>query len=200
LCAICGDHLPSWRVLSLTTGRCARCRRYPGAIDAGRSAGEYGGALREIIQAFKYERRRSLSRPLGALLRTAASDLMPGADCVVPVPLHPWRRVSRGFNQANDLAHALDIPVVPALGRGRHTASQTGLTAAARRRNLRDAIGLSPLLGRRAREQYVTGRIVVVVDDVRTTGATLDACARALKAAGATEVRAATVATARVWA
>ena len=74
------------------------------------------------------------------------------------------------------------------------TAPQTGLSARARRRNVRGAFRLSPLLSRRVMHSMIAGRIVVLVDDVRTTGATLDACAHVLKDAGAEEVRALTVA------
>jgi ComF family protein len=193
LCRRCGDPLPSWRVVSLALEQCPRCRRRPPLVDRGCAAGEYEGALREIVHAFKYEGRRSLARPLGALLRSAGADLLTGAACVVPVPLHPWRRVRRGFNQATDLARQLDLPVVHALWRWRPTPAQTGLTATARRRNVRGAFGIAPL---RAREAHAAlgDRVVVLVDDVRTTGATLDECARVLKLAGASEVRALTVA------
>jgi ComF family protein len=186
-------------VISLATSTCVRCRRLASNVDAGRSAGEYEGTLRAIIHAFKYEGRRSLARPLARRMRDAAQDILDDADCVVPVPLHPWRRFRRGFNQAGDLAAQLQVPAVHALWRSQPTPTQTGLTASARRRNLRQAIRISPLLRRRVLDRYVSGRIVVVVDDVRTTGATLDACARALKEAGAREVRAATAAIARAW-
>jgi ComF family protein len=173
---------------------CPACRRRPQtAIDLGRSAGEYDGTLREIIHAFKYDKRRSLSSRLGALMRDAADEVLDGASCAVPVPLHLWRRFRRGFNQAADLAAALPLPVVHALWRHQLTAPQTGLTAAARRRNVRGAFRLSPLLSRVTRSMLVD-RVVVLVDDVRTTGATLDACAHVLKDAGAREVRALTVA------
>lgn len=194
LCRTCGDQLPSWRVISVAMAQCPRCRRRPGIVDAGRAAGEYEGVLREIIHAFKYDGRRSLARPLGAMLRAAGADVLGDADCVVPVPLHPWRRLRRGFNQAADLAGHLDVPVVHALWRARATAPQTGLTAAARRRNVRDAFRLSPFLSRATRAAFADEPTVVLVDDVRTTGATLDACAEVLKRAGAREVRALTVA------
>ena len=174
---------------------CPACRRRPpGIVDTARSAGEYDGALREIIHAFKYDPRRTLASPLGELLREAGADLLDEASCAVPVPLHSWRRLHRGFNQAADLAAALPIPVVHALWRWRMTAPQTGLTARARRKNVRGAFWLSPLLTRRLMHSMIAGRIVVLVDDVRTTGATLDACAHVLKNAGAKEVRALTVA------
>jgi ComF family protein len=193
LCQRCGDPLPSWRVISVATAQCPRCRRRPPLVDRGCAAGEYEGALRNIIHAFKYEGRRSLAAPLGALLRSAGAEILDDADCVVPVPLHPWRRVRRGFNQAADLARQLDRPVLHALWRWRPTPAQTGLTAPARRRNVRGAFGISPL---RTREvgAALEDRVVVLVDDVRTTGATLNECARALKEAGAKEVRSLTVA------
>jgi predicted amidophosphoribosyltransferase len=114
------------------------------------------------------------------------------------VPLHPWRRLHRGFNHASDLAHALGPPVVGALWRTRATVPQAGLTAAARRRNVRGAFRLSPVLSPAARVSYLDGRILVLIDDVRTTGATLESCAQVLKTAGAREVRAVTVARASV--
>ena len=197
LCGTCGDALPSWRVISAAAERCARCRRSAGSIDAGRAAGEYEGPLREIVHVFKYEGRRSLARPLGRMIRETAGGLLSDADCAVPVPLHPWRRLRRGFNQASDLAQALDVPVVHALWRTRATPPQTGLSAAARRRNVRHAFRLSPLLSRARSARLLEGRVVLLVDDVRTTGATLEGCAEVLKLAGVREVRALTAAIAR---
>jgi ComF family protein len=181
-------------VISLALERCPRCRRKPPLVHAARAAGEYEGALRDILHAFKYDGRRSLARPLGAQLRTAGGDLLRDADCVVPVPLHGWRRLRRGFNQADELARQLGPPVVHPLWRARATPPQTGLTAAARRHNVRGAFVLSPLLSRRSRARWLADRTVVLVDDVRTTGATLNACAAVLLDAGARDVRARTVA------
>jgi len=151
------------------------------------SASRYEGALREVIHAFKYEGRRSLANPLGGMVRNAGAVMLEGCDSVVPVPLHPWRRMQRGFNQARDLARHLDRPVVDALWRVRSTASQMALPADARRTNIRGAFICSPFA-------RVEDRILVLVDDVRTTGATLDECAKVLLTAGAREVRALTVA------
>lgn len=194
LCRTCGDPLPSWRSISLGLERCAACRRRPVSLDRGCAASDYDGELRAIIHAFKFEGRRSLAHPLARLLSIAGGDLLRDATCVVPVPLYPWRRLRRGFNQADDLARRLGPPTVHALWRTRATVTQAGLTATARRRNVRGAFRLSPLLRRHTRRLFVDDAIVVLVDDVRTTGATLDACARVLKEAGAREVRALTVA------
>ena len=153
-----------------------------------RAIGEYDGALRSIVHALKYGGRRSLARPLAALMRQRGADLLDGAVCAVPVPLHASRRRQRGFNQAADLAAHLGLPVVDALTRVRATAVQAGLPAAQRHRNVRMAFAAT----RAART--LTGAAVVLVDDVSTTGATLEACARALKEAGVTEVRALTAA------
>lgn len=168
---------------------CARCRRHPRSVDRGIAAGLYEGSLRAIIHAFKYERRRSLAPALARLMRQQGASLLDGADLLVPVPLHPLRRLMRGFNQADDLAQRLGVPVVAALKRVRRTGPQAALPAAQRHRNVR---GVFELASRH--RTVVRDRIIVLVDDVSTTGATLEACARALKAAGAREVRALTAA------
>jgi len=158
-------------------------------IASWRAAGEYEGSLRDIIHAFKYDGRRSLASPLAAMMAETGADVLNGADMIVPVPLHPWRRLQRGFNQSTELARRLHLPIVHALWRTRATAPQSGLRPAERRRNVKAAFRLSPL-----RRVALRDRCVVLVDDVRTTGATIEACARVLKDAGAREVRAVTVA------
>lgn len=194
LCRVCGDALPSWRIISLPLELCPRCRRRRGAVDTARAAGQYEGSLRGILHAFKYEGRRGLAAPLAKMIRGAGGDLLGDADAVVPVPLHPWRRMRRGFNQSDELARRLGVPTLRALCRTRATPPQTGLSAGARRRNVRRAFMLSPFLSRAHAHRLIEGSIVVLIDDVRTTGATLEACAVTLKAAGAREVRALTVA------
>ena len=120
-------------------------------------------------------------------MRVACAEVLAGASVVVPVPLHRRRQWTRGFNQASELARQLDLPVLPALKRVRATPSQTDLPAARRHANVRHAFAV--------RRRYdVRGLCVVVVDDVSTTGATLEACARVLVDAGAREVRAVTAA------
>lgn len=193
-CRTCGDPLASWRIISAALEECPRCRRGGYVFSAARAAGNYEGTLRDILHAFKYDNRRSLAHPLGAMLRTAGADLLAGAHCAVPVPLHPWRRLRRGFNQAEALAVQLGLPMTHALWRRRATAPQTGLHAAARRRNVSGAFTLSPFGTREWRQTWLADRVVVLVDDVRTTGATLNACAAVLLEAGVREVRALTVA------
>lgn len=198
-CAACGSPLAS----PLDGCVCASCWAgiappprvaWPhGIITAAAAGGDYAGSLRQIVHAFKYDGRRSLARPLGEVMRENGRSVLLDAACVVPVPLHPWRRWRRGFNQAADLALTLQLPVLPILWRRRVTAVQAGLTAAERRRNVRDAFGVSPLARQRQRAT-VKDAIVVLVDDVRTTGATLHACAEVLADLGAREVRAITAA------
>jgi ComF family protein len=192
-CFVCGQPLPSWRTISVALERCATCRRRPPAFDRGAVACDYHGELRAIIHAFKYDGRRSLARPLGRLLGQAGSAVLEGADAVVPVPLHLWKRVQRGFNQSADLARTLGPPVRPVLRRSRATRTQAGLTPGQRRRNLAGAFTLAAWPWRPLRSE-VAGRTLVLVDDVMTTGATLDACARVLKQAGARDVRTLTLA------
>ena len=194
LCEQCGDPLPSWRTISRQQRRCARCRRCPRPVDHSRAVGPYDGALRQILHAFKYEGRRSLAAPLAAMMRRQAAELIRDTDCVVPVPLHWTRRRARGFNQAADLARRLGPPVVELLRRSSRTVSQTDLPAARRHTNVRGAFVLArrPWWGR-VRSALSHARILLV-DDVSTTGATLDACAHVLKAHGARDVSALTAA------
>jgi len=195
LCVRCGDALASWRQADPC---CPRCRRRKPAFTLARSGGHYEGALREIVHAFKYGGRRALAGPLCSLMRASGHDVLAGADAVVPVPLHPWRAWTRGFNQADDLACALGPPVWRVLRRARHGPPQASLPAARRHANVRGAFALGGAFERlglwSGARRRVRGSVLVVVDDVMTTGATLDACARTLLSAGAREVRVLTAA------
>ncbi len=182
VCEIC------WRSIAASP---APLYRVSADIERAGAIGLYDGALRSVIHALKYEGRRSLADPLGALMRERCGWVFEGADVAVPVPLHPSRRRERGFNQAVDLANALQLPVCRALRRLRATASQTDLSAEQRRHNVRDAFASSRLPWR---TRAVAGRVVVLVDDVSTTGATLNECAEVLKRMGCGEVRAVTAA------
>jgi ComF family protein len=145
--------------------------------------------MKEIIHALKYERRRTIAPRLGALMRECGAPLLRDADAVVPVPLHPRREFQRGFNQADDLARHLGVPVAPLLRRIVFTRSQIELPAGERHENVRHAFGLTDPGSR-----FPVPGLVVLVDDVATTGATLDACATVLKRSGVKEVRALTAA------
>jgi len=192
-CVRCGDALPQWRAID---PECPRCRRRPPRFTLARSAGRYDGALREIIHVFKYERRRLLAEPLARMMRQAGGDILAGADAVVPVPLHPFRSLQRGFNQADDLARHLGLPVWRALRRARHGPPQASLPAARRHANLKAAFSVNVFWAARPRLRHspLRNKVVVLVDDVMTTGATLDACSRVLLAAGVRSVRALTAA------
>jgi ComF family protein len=139
------------------------------------------------VHALKYGGRRSLAVPLAERMRVSCRDSLAASDVVVPVPLHRRRQRARGFNQAEELARRLGPPVCLALKRVRPTPSQTDLPAAQRHKNVRGAFRL------RWRAN-VKGLRVVLVDDVCTTGATLEACAWVLRNAGARDVRAVTAA------
>lgn len=154
--------------------------------------GPFDEVLRDVIHGLKFQGRRSLATELGPMLREAGAPLLSGADAVVPVPLHPWRQWMRGYNQAALLAATLGLPVWHLLKRTRATPSQSTLDAPARRQNVRKAFASGGWWpgSREAARRRVHGRVVVLVDDVVTTGATLEACARVLRAAGAREVRA----------
>jgi ComF family protein len=168
------------------------------AVSTLRALGPYDGVLRDLLHALKFDRRRSLAARLGALLRSSDGAVFRGADALVPVPLHPWRQWRRGFNQATDLANAVsgaELPVWRAIRRRRATTPQFDLDADARRDNVRAAFAIAGWLPRqRARwSQRIARRTLVLVDDVTTTGATLDSCAQVLLEHGAREVRAVTI-------
>src|SRR5262249_38053106 len=177
-----------WCETSLSSARCARCRRKRRFVDRTRAIGAYDDPLRSIVHALKYDGRRSLARPLAALMRVRGGDILADAVAGGPVPLPGSRRRQRGLNRAGDLARHVGPPVVHALIRARATATQTGLPASQRHRNVRGAFAVT----RAARA--IQGATVVLVDDVSTTGATLESCARTLKDAGIGEVRALTAA------
>jgi ComF family protein len=197
LCDRCGDPLaiqhqpPIPNPESPVGGPCAQCDKTESAVDRARAVGEYEGALREIIHALKYERRRSLARPVAALMRSRGAALLGDTDFIVPVPLH-WRREhQRGFNQARELACHLGPPVVNMLARRRRTRPQVELAADRRRANVEGAFRLRRPWCLRS---SIEGRRVLLVDDVSTTGATLESCACVLKEGGASEVYALTAA------
>ena len=178
-------------------GRCHACRDFEPEFARAVSFGEYEGELRGLIHLLKYGAVLPVAQVLGRMAAHTIEELLPmcggAAPLIVPVPLHHDKRRERGFNQSERIARAA-VKRLPqrlelaagALVRQRATVSQVGLTREERVLNMRDAFRVSD-------RKRVRGRIVIVVDDVMTTGATLSECARVLKKAGTEKVLAATV-------
>lgn len=185
LCPLCGkphsDGIEQDRV-------CEDCLRKRPSFDKARAPYLYDGALMTAIQELKYAHRTYLADSLGALLASFALNCLGDLkECLImPVPLHPRRLRSRGFNQSLLLARALasttgaDLDFL-SLGRTRDTRPQTELTSEERKKNVRKAFAVG-------KPEAVKGRTIVLVDDVATTGSTLNECAQALKKAGAESV------------
>jgi ComF family protein len=140
----------------------------------------------------KYRRRFSIAAGLAALMREPGQELLDAADYVVPVPLHPRRQRTRGFNQAKELARYLGPPLIEPICRSRYTSSQVDLPAERRHANVQDAFRRRPTLIRAL--PRLEGATVVLVDDVSTTGSTLGACAEVLRQLGVADVFALTAA------
>jgi ComF family protein len=184
-CAVCAALLEAFEPPA--SYRCGACREHPPAYDRLLALWLYRDPLDAVIQALKFGRLDYLGRHLAAALSEGLGERLGGFDAVVPVPLHWWRRLARGYNQAEriarPLAGRLGLPLLPALRRSRATRAQTSLGRTARAGNLRNAFRV-PRPGR------VRGLNLLLVDDVATTGATLDAAAAALIRAGADGVTA----------
>ena len=177
--------------------RCAACLAQPYAFARARAACVYDEASRGLILKFKHGDHQPFAPLFARWIARSAAPLLDGADAVVPVPLHRFRLLSRRFNQAAEIARPLardaDLDFLPdALVRTTHTTTQGGKSARGRRLNVRKAFAVSEA-GRR----QIKGRRILLVDDVLTTGATAEACARALIEAGARAVYLAVVARVR---
>lgn len=190
-CAACQQAID--KILPPVCNRCGRpllrnlcpyCEKLPLQIDGTRATAFFEGTLRQAIHAFKYNHRPELAQPLGKLLSAYLSTYPIPVDVFIPVPLHAERERARGYNQSLLLAQVLGanhhLPVWnDALTRTRHTRPQIELDASDRRENVHDAFAACA---------RVTGKRVLLIDDVCTTGATLDACGIALKERGAESV------------
>ncbi|MEO1694585.1 MAG: ComF family protein [Pseudomonadota bacterium] len=160
----------------------------PPDYDRARAACIYDGVVRRLVSGFKYHDRQEPRALFARWLITAGRDLLGDCDVIVPVPLHRLRLIARRFNQSALLAQAIGRetghPVrYQVLRRHKRTPQQVGLTLHERKRNPRGAFEI------KARDtHHIAGRRVLLIDDVLTTGATVNACARALRRAGATGV------------
>ncbi len=202
VCSICGERVLSSYALSDADGlvRCPVCRRIERPFERAVAYGSYEDGLRELVHLLKCSGVRPAARVLGRMLAEAIAtleqDFANDPVLVIPVPLYKGKRRQRGFNQAELIARsALKIYsaggrlqlATGILERTRPTESQIGLTAHQRRENLRGAFAV-------VRASEVTGKAVLLVDDVYTTGTTASECARVLGRAGASKVWVATVA------
>lgn len=174
--------------------RCPACLARKRRYDRARAACLYDEHSRELILQLKHADRTDLSGLFAKWLSRSARDLLEEADAVVPVPLHRLRLLRRRYNQAAEVARPLarmaGLEFLPdTLIRTRPTATQGGRTFGGRRRNVAGAFAVPP-----SRRSKVEGRRILLVDDVLTTGATAEACARALKQAGAACVTLAVIA------
>ncbi|HWR04634.1 MAG TPA: ComF family protein [Humidesulfovibrio sp.] len=187
-CPGCGEYPPVPQDVSLLCGCCRETPRPWGRVLA---YGPYAGRLKQLILGYKFENRLDFGRSLQECLLeayergvAACPELGQGA-VLVPVPLHPRRLLMRGFNQSREIARLLSarhgLPIrQDALSRVRRTTPQMRLAREARAENIRGAFA--------ARSQVLEGQAVLLVDDIMTTGATLEECARAMLAAGAKRV------------
>ncbi|MFC5301494.1 ComF family protein [Azospira restricta] len=180
-CPRCAQPAPGGEV-------CGRCQRHPPHFDALLALHPYAFPVDRLIQQLKYGHQLAIAAHFGNALAAACRDL--GADLVVPMPLHPQRLAERGFNQALEIARPLArlsgvAFAADACVRQRATVPQEGLSLRQRRRNLRRAFACGTDFG---------GRHLLLVDDVATTGASVDECARTLKLHGAGRVSVAVVA------
>ena len=189
LCNVCGRPFPD---ASGDDHECGVCLERPPQFIAARAWACYpredDHPLREVVQKFKYARKVSLGRPLGRLMARGCQEFLReiDPDVVVPVPLYSKRLRWRGFNQsvllAREVSRAYGIPMDPfLLQRRRETAAQTRLAEEERRRNVRGAFTLDP-------DRPIRGKRVLIVDDVYTSGATVNECSRTLKQGGAKEI------------
>ncbi len=178
LCQQCGTLLPG--NFDDRHATCARCREHRFQFDYARASGPYQGRLRDLIRLYKFDGHRRLAGPLGRrLIETfRAVEISFEPDWIVPVPLHRRRQLERGFDQtlllAELLSGELSVPVFSGIRRVRDTKPQFGLDMDERRRNLKNAFALQ-------RDDWKSGSSLLIVDDVMTTGTTVDELSRCFR-------------------
>jgi ComF family protein len=184
-CEICGDPVAGAVEHGFT---CYACAAEAPSFDRARSAARYEGAVGEALRQLKYEKGFWTAPDVARMLHGCLNAEFSAQefDMVVPVPLHHVRRRERGYNQsevlAKELARLIGCQIKPGVVRRiRPTTTQTNLTAPQRLSNVKNAF-------RSRREKQLTGKCILLVDDVMTTGATVNACAKALKKGGAASV------------
>ena len=187
VCDRCGTPMP----LALRRGdiiRCEPCEAGAASWDRGRAAALYAGSARSLVLALKHGDRPDIAAALGGWMTRSARDLIAEADILVPIPLH-WRRfLTRRYNQSAELSRAMaalsGVPHGPdILRRMRPTEMQRARSSSARHKNVAGAFAVPPHM-----RDTVNGARILLVDDVLTTGATLNAATSALRAAGAAQV------------
>jgi ComF family protein len=164
---------------------CVACREHPPSYASARAPLKYNDASRDLVLGFKQADKMFAVRTITPLLQKAGADFLDEVDFLVPVPLHYWRILKRRYNQAavitRDLGKVAKIPVMQgALRRTRATPSQGHKRAGDRRENVKGAFAVNPRLAAR-----IEGKRIVLVDDVLTTGATVNECVDTLLKAGA---------------
>lgn len=203
LCGGCAGDLPTLpeprcpqcALPSADGGLCGHCLKRPPRFDRTRAALAYDFPLDALVQAFKYQHRLELADLFSTLMAEQAAG-HPLPDLLLPMPLHAERLAERGYNQAAEVARRLSLRLGVAWDgnachRTRATASQAGLDLKARQRNLRGAFECG---------RDLSGRRVALVDDVMTSGSSLDELASVVKRAGAAEVEAWVVGRTLAWA
>lgn len=186
-CDTCGLPFSFWVGSGAECGACAA--RTP-AVHKARAALAYGDTSRRLVLDFKHGGRLDALDQLGQWMVRAGPDVLAGAQALIPVPLHPSRLFSRRYNQSMLLADSVSrltgIPVETGwLIRHRNTQSQAGQSGRSRRRNVSGAFAVT-----KTGRDHLIGKTVVVIDDVMTTGATFEACAKPLLRAGTVFVNA----------
>jgi ComF family protein len=187
-------HCPQCGLRSTRPGICAHCRIHPSFLVGVHSLAAHRSPLRDAVHGLKYEGVRVLAEPLAQLLVEHWFEQELSAEVVVAVPLHLHRERQRGYNQsrllASDFADKTGLTLVDGvLQRTRATRAQVGLGVEDRWANVHNAFAIRDPVS----AQALVGRHVLLIDDVCTTGATLESCAQALLRAGANTVRALTV-------